>query len=157
MCDFFDKAVKLRAELLISISFGNVQKERGVRCQCAWARDGGAEVKMATMASNHGVRGACLAVLLLVFACGGRAADEDANGEPTCSQVCRHVVDTCTPGADIETCVGQCEKMRADYMGCPALEVFMRCSTTARVVCMNGAVIDDCLEERNMLSRCDSK
>ena len=112
---------------------------------------------MDSKASNDGVRGACFAVLLLFFACGGRANDDDVTGEPTCSQVCRHVIETCTPGGEIDACVKDCDKMRTDFMGCAALDPFMRCSVTARVVCTGMAVIEGCSEERTALTNCTAQ
>jgi hypothetical protein len=107
---------------------------------------------------------AYIAVVLFTFGCGGRVTENtDTSGDrtnappPTCSAICRHVVDACFPGGVIETCVRDCETMLTDYMGCPGLDPFLRCNVKARVVCTDMAIIDDCYTERNDLVRCKPK
>ena len=123
---------------------------------------------MSTNASNGRAWWASFALVLLVLACGGHATESNGNGDPgggsdptgtpvpTCADICRHIVDACFPGANIDGCVKDCEKMRTDFAGCKAVDAFLRCNLTARVVCTDKATIDDCYEERNNVERCKS-
>jgi hypothetical protein len=139
------------------------------RSLSARAREGGAEVSMTTTTNKGRAWCASFAVALLAIACGGRTTDNtngtDVPGSgttptdttvPTCAEICRHVVDTCFPGAKTDPCVKDCEDMRTDFAGCKALDAFLRCNLTARVVCTEKATIDDCYEERNNVVRCKS-
>ena len=124
---------------------------------------------MIMIAGKDVVERVCLAVLLLFsLECGGRVIDDNGTADdgtkpptdkpaPTCSEICRHVIDSCFPGGLIDGCARDCETMRADYLGCMGLDPFLRCNLTARVRCTDMAVIDDCYVERNELVRCKSK
>ena len=105
------------------------------------------------------------AILVCAIGCGGKTMDDGSADDadvpgappPTCNAICRHVVDSCFPDGVIEPCASACEKMVADYTGCPALDPFLRCNAKARIKCSDMAVIDDCYAERNELARCKSK
>ena len=119
---------------------------------------------MTRIACRAGTWGTYLTVLLLALGCGGRAADDGyVSGDgvtntppPTCDQICKHVVDSCFPGAEIEPCARDCEAMVAEFTSCKELDPFLRCNVKAKVVCTDRAVIDDCSLERNRLLNCKS-
>jgi hypothetical protein len=122
---------------------------------------------MRTSSNHYRTRWVYVVLVLSALGCGGRVTDASTDdtdvpgggtdtSAPACSAICRHVVDSCFPGGGIEPCVRSCESTRVDYAGCRSLTPFLRCNLTARVVCTDEAVIDDCYGERNELVRCKS-
>jgi hypothetical protein len=122
---------------------------------------------MTTLAPKMRPETACWAIALLALACGGRTvgggntdiADSGTppsdTPAPTCSAICRRAVDLCFPGAPIDQCSSDCEKMRSDYKGCPAvLDTFLRCRMSVPIVCTDIVTFDGCSSEANDLSRC---
>jgi len=102
--------------------------------------------------------------MVLAGGCGGRAnesaeSDTDADGNatiplPTCTEICRHVVDSCVPGGEIKQCATDCEAMRAEFMGCEALGPLLRCMPKAPVLCLRKIEINGCQEERDAVNAC---
>ena len=101
------------------------------------------------------------AMAWLFSGCGGRTTEnmDSADGGkplPTCTQICNHAVGTCAPGANVDTCVADCEGARSTYASCPSkLDPYLRCMLTATVECRGGRVdIVSCDAERVAVQAC---
>jgi len=75
---------------------------------------------------------------------------------PSCVTICRHIIDACTPGADLDACVADCERTNRDFASCPRpLRDYLECVVQTRVECQpDKVVILDCSAERQVLEHC---
>src|SRR5215831_15596266 len=75
---------------------------------------------------------------------------------PGCTTICGHIIDSCTPGANLDACVADCERTNQDFASCPGpLRAYLECVSQTRVECQaSNVVILDCSAERSVLEKC---